>query len=85
MSRLFRLGGSGGCNRLLGSYELDGDTLTFGQMATTKMACGQGMDTEQAFLAVLTQVQTWKIVSEHLELFDAGSNLLARFEARPLE
>jgi copper homeostasis protein (lipoprotein) len=80
-----RLGGSGGCNRLLGSYALDGDTLTFGQMATTKMACAQGMDTEQAFLDALTQVKTWKIVGEHLELFDADGNLLARFEARHLQ
>ena len=80
-----RLGGSGGCNRLLGSYELDGDTLTFGQMAATKMACGQGMDTETSFLEALTQVKTWKIVGEHLELFDAGGHLLARFEARYLK
>ena len=76
-----RLGGSGGCNRLLGSYELDGDTLTFGQMAATKMACGQGMDTETSFLEVLTQVKTWKIVGEHLELFDASGHLLARRRA----
>jgi copper homeostasis protein (lipoprotein) len=80
-----RLGGSGGCNRLLGSYELAGDTLTFGHMAATKMACAQGMDTEQAFLEALTQVKAWKIVSEHLELFDAGGHLLARFEARSLK
>jgi heat shock protein HslJ len=70
---------------LLGSYELDGDALTFGQMAATKMACAQGMDTEQAFLAALMQVQSWKIVGEHLELFDTGGHLLARFEARYLK
>jgi heat shock protein HslJ len=70
---------------LKGSYELDGDTLTFGQMAATKMACGQGMDTETSFLEALTQVKTWKIVGEHLELFDAGGHLLARFEARYLK
>ena len=80
-----RLGGSGGCNRLLGSYELDGDTLAFGKMAATKIACGQGMDTEKSFLDALMQVKTWKIVGEHLELFDASGNLLARFEARYLK
>lgn len=30
-----RLSGSGGCNRLLGRYERDGDRLGFGAVATT--------------------------------------------------
>ena len=79
------VGGSGGCNRLTGSYELDGDKLVFSKMATTRMACPQGMDTEQAFLDALAKVKTWKIVGERLELFDAGGNLLMRFEARSME
>jgi hypothetical protein len=29
--------------------------------------------------------KTWKIVGEHLELFDASGVLLARFEARYLK
>jgi heat shock protein HslJ len=51
-----RVSGSGGCNRLAGSYELNGDQLKFGQMAGTMMACPQGMDTEQAFLQSLGRV-----------------------------
>jgi heat shock protein HslJ len=77
-----RVGGSGGCNSLLGSYELDGNTLTFSKMATTQMACVEGEDTEKSFLDALAQVQAWRIVGEHLELFDASGNLLARFVAR---
>lgn len=65
----------------MSSYELDGEKLTFDKMATTKMACLHSMDTEQSFLDSLAQVKTWKIVGEHLELFDASGNLLARFEA----
>src|SRR6186997_2412264 len=41
-----RVVGSGGCNRLVGSYTLDGDRLAFGQMAATRMACEEGMDAE---------------------------------------
>jgi copper homeostasis protein (lipoprotein) len=77
-----RVGGSGGCNRLAGSYELDGAKLTFGKIAATQMACAQGMDTERSFLDALTQVKTWKIVGKHLELLGASGNLLARFESR---
>jgi copper homeostasis protein (lipoprotein) len=80
-----RVGGSGGCNRLAGSYELKGDTLTFGQMAGTRMACLEGMDTEKAFLDALRRVNKWKIAGQHLELFDAAGNLVARFEARHMK
>ena len=34
-----RISGSGGCNRLTGSFELDGDKLHLGRMAGTMMAC----------------------------------------------
>jgi heat shock protein HslJ len=56
-----RVSGSGGCNRLTGSYELNGDPLKFGRMAGTMMMCSQGMDTEQAFLKSLGPVSKWKI------------------------
>jgi putative lipoprotein len=81
-SESHRVSGSGGCNTLTGSYELEGDQLVFSQMASTMMACPEGMDTEKAFLRVLTEVKTWKIAEQQLELFDAGGNLLASFEAR---
>jgi copper homeostasis protein (lipoprotein) len=80
-----RVGGSGGCNRLMGGYELKGDALTFSQMAATRMACPQGMDTEKAFLDALGQVKKWKIAGQHLELFDAAGKLVARFEARHIK
>jgi copper homeostasis protein (lipoprotein) len=80
-----RVGGSGGCNRLVGSYELQGDRLTFGQMAGTRMACPEGSDTEQAFLEALRHVHTWKITGQHLELFDAAGTPVARFEARHVQ
>ncbi|MGH8470128.1 MAG: YbaY family lipoprotein [Gammaproteobacteria bacterium] len=80
-----RVSGSGGCNRLMGSYELNGDRLTFGQMASTRMACPKGMDTEKAFLEALTQVNTLKITRQHLELFDAAGNQVARFGARHMK
>jgi putative lipoprotein len=81
-SESHRVSGSGGCNGLIGSYELRGDELTFSQMATTMMACPEGMDTEKAFFKALTEAKTWKITEPQLELFDAGGSVVARFEAR---
>jgi len=80
-----RVGGSGGCNRLVGGYTLDGDKLTFSQMAGTMMACPDGMDTEKSFLAALREGKQWKIVGQDLELFDAAGTLVARFEARHMK
>jgi len=76
-----RVGGSGGCNRIMGGYELNGDSLTFKQMAGTMMACPEGMDTEKAFLQALSQATNWKITGQHLELYNAAGNTIASFEA----
>ena len=80
-----RIAGSGGCNRLIGGYELDGERLTFAQLAMTRMACPEGMDTEAAFVAALEKVRSWRITGQHLELFDDAGELVVRFEARYLQ
>ena len=80
-----RVAGSSGCNRLMGSYTLDGKRLTFGQMAGTMMACPQGMEIERAFLDTLSKVDGWRIDSQRLELLDARGDVVAEFEARYLK
>lgn len=74
-----RASGSGGCNRFTGSYELDGRALTFGPIASTMMACAEGMDTEAAFFAALRRVRAWRIATG-LELLDADGVVVARFD-----
>lgn len=76
-----RVAGSGGCNRINGGFELEGDRLRFGRMAATRMACPDGMDQEQNFLAALARVQSHRIDGSHLELLDAAGKQVARFEA----
>lgn len=77
-----RLGGSGGCNRFTGTYELAGEKLTFGPIASTRMACLHGMDLEAALTSALGKVQSWKIEGRQLDLFDESDTRLARFEAK---
>lgn len=76
-----RVSGSGGCNRLMGGYELNGNHLKFTQMASTRMACLHGGDTEAQFLQALDQVSTWKIGGGTLSLMDADGHVLAKFSA----
>jgi putative lipoprotein len=78
-----RVSGFSGCNRLVGSYELDGNKLTFGATAGTRMACLTGMDLEQHFTEILSHVDRWKIDGHGLDLLDSNGNPLAHFEATP--
>ena len=73
--------GFGGCNRFFGSYETAGQSLTFGAMGATRMACPEGMDQEQELFTVLGSVTRYEIHGSKLMLF-ADKTLVARFEAR---
>lgn len=76
-----RVSGSTGCNRLAGTYQLSGARIALGQVATTRMACLEGMEQERAFLAMLAALDGWRIADGRLELLDAQGELLARFTA----
>ncbi len=80
-----RVSGFGGCNRLNGSFEIEGQSITFGPMAVTKMACIPGGDTERAFLAALKKATSFHKTAHHLEFLDAEGTMVARFEARYVE
>lgn len=78
-----RISGHGGCNRLVGGYELDGDKITFTQLALTRMACLTPTP-EGQFAKALEAARTWKITGAHLELSDVNGTVVARFESRNL-
>jgi heat shock protein HslJ len=76
------MAGSDSCNRISGSYKRNGESLTFGQMIATQMACPDTGDTERAFREALKDVNRWRTVGNRLELFDATGTRRAIFEAR---
>jgi heat shock protein HslJ len=80
-----RVSGSGGCNRLMGAYELEGNHLKFTQMAMTRMTCLHTGNTEAAFSTALDQVTAWKISGGKLLLLDADQHVVAKFSAVPPE
>lgn len=76
--------GTGGCNTFGGSYTIDGDTLTFGALASTEMACGDPQSgVESAYLEALSKVATFATDGTSLHLFDAAGTELLRFDAQP--
>lgn len=63
--------GHGGCNRFFGTYNQEGDALTFGPLASTKMAC-PNLQQEQAFLSALQSAR--QIEATHMQLILKGEN-----------
>ncbi|MFO1417076.1 MAG: YbaY family lipoprotein [Methylotetracoccus sp.] len=80
-----RLVGSGGCNRMLGTYTLDGAAIAFGPVASTEMACPDGMELESAFFRTLPSVRAWKIDGDRLEFKGSHGESLAGFVAVDLK
>ncbi|BCP54330.1 hypothetical protein K32_29470 [Kaistia sp. 32K] len=57
-----RVSGSGGCNRMSGQAKIAGDTIRFGAIASTRMACTPAaMNQEQKFFAALGEVRRWRV------------------------
>jgi heat shock protein HslJ len=71
--------GSAGCNRMTGTYQLDGKRLKFGPLATTRMAC-PAMQTETAFLKALEATTRYEVSGSSLTLYGADT-AVARLEA----
>ncbi len=80
-ARELRVSGSGGCNNVMGGFELDGDKLRFTQMASTMMMCPAGMDQERAFLQTLESVARYRIAGDALTLSDGKGKAVAKLRA----
>ena len=80
-----KLTGSAGCNNYNGGYEVDGDKITIGPLASTMMMCNEPeglMDQESQFLAALQSAATYKVEGDRLELRTADGALAADFQRK---
>lgn len=68
--------GSAGCNTFNGTYTFDGHAITFGPLATTRMACADDvMATEDAYLDALDGASSWSIGEDGLLVLDGTAAL----------
>lgn len=77
-----QLTGSAGCNNYSAAYEIDGDTISVGPLATTRMMCAEPegiMEQEAAYLAALERAATHQIQGDRLELRDKGGSRIAAY------
>lgn len=73
------VGGSTGCNLVRAGYLVEGTSIEFGPVGTTRKFCNASWETERAFLAMMHQVRGYEISNGTLILTDAGGATLAEF------
>jgi heat shock protein HslJ len=79
-----RLSGSGGCNRVSGSFTRNGITLSIGQLASTRMACTDPVRgaKEAQFISALQTTASYRLAGPgRLALLDAGGRTVALLNA----
>jgi len=80
-----RVSGSGGCNRVSGSFERSGSTLRMSQLASTRMVCAdpaRGVS-ESQFFAALQATASYRLQgSARLSLLDASGRTIATLTSR---
>ena len=72
-----------GCNRWFAAVTHDGEALRFGNIGTTRMACGADVQaaTEQSFLAALRATRYGHYDQDALVLLDENQQVIARFDS----
>jgi heat shock protein HslJ len=71
--------GSGSCNDYQGTYTVDGESLTFGPLVATLMACSDPedvMEQEAAFMAQLLSAAGYRIDGDQLHILNDKGHLV---------
>jgi heat shock protein HslJ len=80
-----KLAGSAGCNNYATSYEISGENISIGPVASTMMMCPEPdgiMEQESAYLAALESVSTYTIEGKQLSLSNAQGQVVLGFTVR---
>jgi putative lipoprotein len=74
--------GHGGCNRFRGGVTVKGDTLKFGNLASTMMACEEAKSQQEfAFHEALGKTASFRIEAGDLVLLDGQGNVVSKLTA----
>ena len=77
--------GYAGCNNMMGKYTTNGNKLTIGPAAMTRMMCApENMNVENGLSKAITETENFIINEDHLQL-KKGNELLAEFQALNLK
>ena len=72
-----KVSGFSGCNRYFGSFTLEGKSLTFNQVGSTRKMCfGDANKIENEFLQLLPKIKTFSFENNTLNLITNGNILI---------
>lgn len=71
-----KVSGSTGCNRLMGTYTTSGAGITFGPLATTRMACPPNSPEAGLMAALGSQTLTYQLSTDTLTLLDGTTPVI---------
>jgi heat shock protein HslJ len=76
-----RAAGNASCNRFTGGVTISGDSIKFGQLASTRMACADNAVSaqEDQYLKLLEAAKRFEIKDDSLLIFADGSERPLRF------
>jgi heat shock protein HslJ len=75
-----KAGGSGSCNRYFGSVEIGDESISFGPLAATRMACDEAVNTQESkFLKALQDAERYTIDGSVLRIHCKGMDQPLRF------
>ena len=78
-----RVRGRATCNRFSGSATIAGDSIAFGPLASTRMACAEAlMNQERNYMAALAQAKQWEVQGSTLFLHLGGGSEPLRFTSQ---
>ena len=84
-----QLSGSAGCNNYTAAYEVEGENITIGPAATTRMMCSDPegiMDQEAEYLTALEMAASYEFEEDRLILLDAEGRRVVNYQlARTFE
>jgi heat shock protein HslJ len=79
-----QISGSAGCNNYNGAYVIDGNNISIGPLASTKMMCADPegvMEQESQYLSAMNSVAKYQVIANRLELISKSGELAAMFTA----
>ncbi|NVO32384.1 META domain-containing protein [Hymenobacter lapidiphilus] len=71
-----KVSGSTGCNRLMGTYATSGTGITFGPMATTRMACSPNSPEAGLLAALGSKTLIYQLSAEGLTLLEGTTPVI---------
>ena len=78
--KIGRASGDGSCNQFAGAVEIAGETIKFGPLVSTKMACADAIGAQEAnYLKGLEEATTYRIEGTLLTMYSKEKDPLLRF------